>query len=176
MSDHAITSGDVSLHVVVEGDGPPVVLAHGFPELGYSWRHQIRPLAEAGYTVIVPDQRGYGRSDRPSPIEAYDIHHLTGDLLAILDKLGHTKAVFVGHDWGSMVVWHEALLHPERVAGVVGMSVPFFPRGPVSFTAGLKAVFGDGFAHASTSRSRASPTPIWPATRRRRCAASSPGR
>jgi pimeloyl-ACP methyl ester carboxylesterase len=145
MPEQMIDLGDVTLSVTVEGSGPPVVLAHGFPELGYSWRHQIGALAAAGYTVVVPDQRGYGRSSAPAAVEAYDIHHLTSDLLGVLDALGFVKAAFVGHDWGSMVVWHEALLHPERVAGVVGMSVPFSPRGPVSTTAGLRAVFGDQF-------------------------------
>ena len=145
MSERTITTNGVDLNVVVEGDGPAVVLAHGFPELAYSWRHQIPVLANAGYTVIAPDQRGYGKSTRPEPIDAYDIHHLTDDLLGVLDALGHEKAVFVGHDWGSMVVWSQALLHPERVAGVAGMSVPFLPRGPISTTAALKAVFGDQF-------------------------------
>ncbi|MCW0213416.1 MAG: alpha/beta hydrolase [Pseudonocardia sp.] len=118
----------VDLRVVEAGDGPPVILAHGFPELAYSWRHQIPVLAEAGYHVIAPDQRGYGGSSRPAAIADYDIAHLTGDLIALLDELGEEKAVFVGHDWGAMVVWQLALLHPERVAGVCGMSVPFVPR------------------------------------------------
>ncbi|GAC1538209.1 MAG: alpha/beta hydrolase [Acidimicrobiales bacterium] len=145
MSERTITTNGVSLNVVVEGDGPAVVLAHGFPELSYSWRHQIPALARAGYTVIAPDQRGYGESSRPEAIEDYDIHHLTDDLLGVLDALGHQKAVFVGHDWGSIVVWQQSLLHPERVAGVVGMSVPFLRRGQVSTTVALKAIFGDQF-------------------------------
>ena len=120
-----------TLHVVEAGEGPLVVLAHGFPELGYSWRHQIPALAEAGYQVLAPDQRGYGRSSRPEAIEDYDIVHLTGDLLGLLDDAGAEQAVFVGHDWGAMVVWPLALLAPERVAGVVGMSVPFMPRAPM---------------------------------------------
>ena len=106
-----------------------MVLAHGFPELAYSWRHQIPVLADAGYRVLAPDQRGYGGSDRPDDIADYDIHHLTDDLLGLLDDIGAERAVFVGHDWGSMIVWNMALLHPERVAGVVGMSVPFVPAG-----------------------------------------------
>lgn len=110
-------------------DGPLVVLAHGFPELAYSWRHQVPVLADAGYRVLAPDQRGYGRSSRPEEVEAYDTVHLTDDLIALLDDLGREKAVFVGHDWGSMAVWNLALRHPDRCAGVVGMSVPFMPRG-----------------------------------------------
>lgn len=121
----------VELNVLEEGSGPPVIFAHGFPELAYSWRHQLPAVAAAGYRAVAPDQRGYGRSSRPHDLEAYDIQHLTGDLVALLDTLGEEKAVFVGHDWGAMVVWQLALLHPDRVAGVCGMSVPFTPRSPV---------------------------------------------
>jgi pimeloyl-ACP methyl ester carboxylesterase len=122
-----------------------VVLCHGFPELAYSWRHQIPALADAGYHVLAPDQRGYGDSDRPEAIEDYDIHHLTDDLLGVLDDVGVEKATFVGHDWGSMVVGQMALLHPERMTGVVAMSVPLLPRGPMSPVALMRMVFGDGF-------------------------------
>ena len=135
----------VELHVVEEGTGTPVILAHGFPELAYSWRHQIPFLADAGYRVLAPDQRGYGRSTRPEAISDYDIHHLTDDLIGLLDDIGEEKAVFVGHDWGSMVVWQLSVLHPERVAGVCGMSVPFIPRGPVSPVTAMRNVFGDSF-------------------------------
>ena len=135
----------VDLSLTEAGDGPLVILAHGFPELGYSWRHQIPALAAAGYRVIAPDQRGYGRSTRPDAVEEYDIAHLTGDLLAILDDAGEQQAVFVGHDWGSLVVWQLALLAPERVAGVVGMSVPFIPRAPLRPTELFRQIFGDGF-------------------------------
>ena len=145
MPERMLSANGVELNVWTEGAGPPVVLAHGFPELGYSWRHQVSVIADAGYTVIAPDQRGYGRSSRPPDVESYDIHHLCGDLLSILDNLGHDKAVFVGHDWGSMIVWHLALLRPERVAGVVGMSVPFMPRSPVPPISAMKAIFGDSF-------------------------------
>jgi pimeloyl-ACP methyl ester carboxylesterase len=133
-----IDTNGVTLRVVVEGEGPAVLLSHGFPELGYSWRHQIGPLAEAGYRVIVPDQRGYGGSSRPEAIEDYDIVHLTDDLAGILDALGEERAVMVGHDWGSFVVSHMAMMRPERTSGVVNMSVPFTPRGPMSVTDMLK--------------------------------------
>src|SRR5687767_9987610 len=122
--EHTVATNGVELHVLEAGEGPPVVLAHGFPELAYSWRHQIPALAEAGYHVVAPDQRGYGRSSRPEAVEDYDMVHLTDDLVGLLDDLGEDKAVFVGHDWGSMVVWQMSLMHPDRVAGVVGMSVP----------------------------------------------------
>lgn len=126
-------------------DGFPVILAHGFPELGYSWRHQLPALAAAGCHAVAPDGRGYGRSSRPAAITDYDITHLTGDLLAVLDDLGRDRAVFVGHDWGSIVVWNLALLAPERVAGVVGMSVPFVPRPPAPPIQIMRAMFADAF-------------------------------
>jgi len=146
-TERRVATNGVELHVLEAGpsDGFPVVLSHGFPELGYSWRHQIAPLADAGYRVIVPDQRGYGRSDAPEPIEAYDIHNLTGDLIGLLDETGHDKAVFIGHDWGAMVVNGVATLHEERCAAVMTMSVPLLPRGPIAPTTLFKQIFGDSF-------------------------------
>jgi pimeloyl-ACP methyl ester carboxylesterase len=135
----------IDLHVVEAGTGPPVVLVHGFPELSYSWRHQLPALAGAGYRALAPDMRGYGRSDAPRDVEAYDIEHLTGDLLGLLDDTGEERAVFVGHDWGAIVVWNLAVMAPERVAGVVGMSVPFMPRPDGPPTELMRAVFGDAF-------------------------------
>jgi pimeloyl-ACP methyl ester carboxylesterase len=135
----------VELRLFEAGDGPPVILAHGFPELGYSWRHQLPALADAGFHAVAPDQRGYGGSTRPEAIEDYDIVHLTDDLIGILDDLGEERAVFVGHDWGSMVVWQLSLLHPERVAGVVGMSVPFIPRGGMPPVQLMRQAFADNF-------------------------------
>jgi pimeloyl-ACP methyl ester carboxylesterase len=145
LTERIVKTNGVELSVKEAGDGFPVVLCHGFPELAYSWRHQIPALAEAGYRVLAPDQRGYGRSSRPDAIEDYDIVHLTDDLLGILDDIGEERAVFVGHDWGSMVVWQLALRAPERVAGVVGMSVPFVPRAPLPPVQLFKQVFGDTF-------------------------------
>ncbi|MCA6110097.1 alpha/beta fold hydrolase [Bradyrhizobium cenepequi] len=109
-------------------DKPPMVLCHGWPELAFSWRHQIRALSEAGIRVIAPDQRGYGATDRPEPVDAYDIEHLTADLVGLLDHLGIEKAIFVGHDWGGFVVWQMPLRHPDRVAGVVGINTPHTNR------------------------------------------------
>ena len=99
-------------------DATPIVLCHGWPEIAYSWRHQIQALSEAGLRVIAPDQRGYGATDRPEAVEAYDLEHLTGDLVGLLDHLGIEKAIFVGHDWGGFVVWQMPLRHSARVAGV----------------------------------------------------------
>lgn len=125
------------------GDGLPVVFCHGFPELGYSWRHQLQALAEAGYHAIAPDQRGYGGTSSPPNVEDFDMVHLTGDLCGLLDALGYDKAVFVGHDWGGSVVWNMATMHPDRVSGVVGVNTPHYPRSPVDPIAMMKEVFGE---------------------------------
>ena len=118
------TSG-IRLHTVVEGNGPLVILLHGWPQCWYLWRHQIAPLVEAGFQVAVPDQRGYGGSDRPAEVEAYNIIELTNDVVGIADALGHEQFIVVGHDWGAPVAWHTALLHPQRVRAVAGLSVPY---------------------------------------------------
>jgi pimeloyl-ACP methyl ester carboxylesterase len=146
-AERTVAVNGVDLHLYEDGpqDGPVVVLSHGFPELAYSWRHQLPALAAAGYRVLAPDQRGYGRSSQPEAISDYDIVHLTGDLIGLLDDIGAEKAVFVGHDWGSMVVWQTALLHPDRVAGVCGMSVPFSPRPPAPPTQLWRQVFAGKF-------------------------------
>jgi pimeloyl-ACP methyl ester carboxylesterase len=143
--ERTVTTNGVDLHVVEAGDGAPVILAHGFPELSYSWRHQLPALADAGFHAVAPDMRGYGRSSQPAEISDYDIEHLTGDLIGLLDDLGEERAVFVGHDWGSMVVGSLARLHPDRVAGVVAMSVPFLPRGPMPPIQVMRMVFADTF-------------------------------
>ncbi|MGQ0833160.1 MAG: alpha/beta fold hydrolase [Microthrixaceae bacterium] len=143
--ERSIRVDDVDLHVVEAGEGPPVVLVHGFPEVSYSWRHQLPALADAGYHAIAPDMRGYGRSSRPATVTDYDIEHLTGDLVGLLDALGHDTAAFVGHDWGSMVVGSLARMHPGRVAAVVPMSVPLLPRGPMPPIQAMRMVFADAF-------------------------------
>jgi pimeloyl-ACP methyl ester carboxylesterase len=122
--------------------GVPVVLSHGFPELAFSWRHQIKALGDAGRWVIAPDQRGYGLSSKPDSVSDYDIEHLTGDMVGLLDHLGVERAIFCGHDWGGMVVWQMALMHPDRVAGVIGLNTPFMPRGPSDPIAGMRERFG----------------------------------
>jgi pimeloyl-ACP methyl ester carboxylesterase len=143
--ERTVAVDGAELHVAECGEGFPVVLAHGFPELGYSWRHQLPVLAAAGCRAVAPDQRGYGRSSRPDAVTDYDVDHLTRDLLGLLDDLGEEQAVFVGHDWGSMVVWQLALLAPERVAGVVGMSVPFVPRPAAPPIQLMRDALGDSF-------------------------------
>ena len=124
-------------------DGLPVVLCHGFPELAYSWRHQLPALGAAGFRVIAPDQRGYGRSSRPDKVEDYDMQHLTDDLAGMLDALGIKDAIFVGHDWGGIVVWSMPLIHPKRVKGVIGVNTPFLARPPIDPIMGMRARFGE---------------------------------
>jgi pimeloyl-ACP methyl ester carboxylesterase len=138
--------GGIEIDLIDAGphDGPVVVLAHGFPESSFSWRHQISPLADAGYRVLVPDQRGYARSTRPDDIAAYGTDELGSDLLALLDDVGADDAVFVGHDWGALLVWDLARLHPSRVRGVVNVSVPYTPW-PVAPTELMRQTWGDRF-------------------------------
>lgn len=134
---------DMAVYEAGPKDGFAVVLCHGFPELAYSWRHQLPALAAAGYRAIAPDQRGYGRSSRPENAEDYDMVHLTGDLIGLLDALEIEKAVFVGHDWGGLVVWNVPVLYPDRVAGVIGVNTPFLARPPIDPIMGMRALYGD---------------------------------
>ena len=138
-----IETNGVRLRTVVEGRGPLVVLLHGFPQCWYLWRHQIDPLVQAGFRVAVPDQRGYGGSDRPAEIEAYNVVDLSADVVGIADALGHERFLVVGHDWGAPVAWHTALLHAERVKAVAGLSVPYV-RGQAG-TLTRQESFGDNF-------------------------------
>lgn len=138
-----ISTDGAKLAVYMQGEGLPVVFSHGFPELAYSWRHAFRAVSEAGYRAIAPDQRGYGLSSRPERVEDYDIRALCGDLVRILDAEGHERAVFCGHDWGGIVVWNLALLHPDRVAGVIGVNTPFLPRAPMAPIGLLRTMLGE---------------------------------
>ena len=138
--------GGIEIELIDAGpvDGPVVVLSHGFPESSYSWRHQLEPLADAGYRVLVPDQRGYARSSAPMDVAAYRSDHLAGDLLALLDDVGADDALFVGHDWGALLVWDLARYHPERVRGLVNVSVPYTPW-PMRPTELFAQTWGDRF-------------------------------
>ena len=126
--EHLATNG-VTLRTIVEGDGPLVILLHGFPRCWYLWRHQIDPLKAAGFRVAVPDQRGYGASDCPERIEDYNILELAADVVGLADALGEDRFYLVGHDWGCIVAWYTALLYPHRLECVMGLSVPFLHRG-----------------------------------------------
>ncbi|MFE6051539.1 alpha/beta fold hydrolase [Kitasatospora sp. NPDC056446] len=134
----------VRLHLAEQGEGPLVLLLHGFPESWYSWRHQFAPLAAAGYRVVAPDQRGYARSEQPESVDAYSLLHLVGDVTALIGALGEERAVVIGHDWGAPVAWATAALRPDLVRGVAGLSVPPLPTGPGPLAL-AREKFGEGF-------------------------------
>ena len=146
----------ITLSVHEAGRGPAVVLCHGFPELAYSWRHQIPALADAGFRVIAPDQRGFGGSDAPEPIEAYGMEQLTGDLAGLLEALGVERAIFVGHDWGGFVAWAMPVLHPGR------------DRGRDRREHALHPVSDHGVPASALHGGRAAVHPVVPAARRGR--------
>jgi pimeloyl-ACP methyl ester carboxylesterase len=124
-----VDANGVAIHLAEAGSGPIVILCHGFPESWYSWRHQLKALAQAGYRAVAPDMRGYGQTSQPQAIDQYSLFHLVGDIVGVLDALDTPEAVVVGHDWGAPVAWHCALLRPDRFRAVAGLSVPFRPRG-----------------------------------------------
>jgi pimeloyl-ACP methyl ester carboxylesterase len=140
-----ITTNGIRVRAVVEGKGPLVVLVHGWPESWYSWRHQIGPLVQAGFRVCVPDVRGYGGSDRPETIEAYDMDQLNKDVVGLIDALGEQQAVLVGHDWGAPIVWTTAIRHASRVRAVVGLSVPHLGRGEKPVTEVFRELYKGRF-------------------------------
>jgi pimeloyl-ACP methyl ester carboxylesterase len=123
-----LQSNGIDMHVAECGTGPLVLLCHGWPELWYSWRHQLRALGEAGYHAVAPDMRGFGQTSAPADIQAYSIFHLVGDMVGLVDALGERSCAIVGHDWGAPVAWHAALMRPDLFSAVVGMSVPFRAR------------------------------------------------
>lgn len=140
-----IQTNGINMHITEAGEGPLVILLHGFPELGYSWRHQMMPLAEAGYRVVAPDQRGYGRTDCPEDVNAYDMLQLTADIVGLVEALGEKQAVVVGHDFGSAAAQYCALLRPDMFRGLVLLSVPYTPRrwGSLKPTQLMKKMSGD---------------------------------
>ncbi|MHA2937537.1 alpha/beta fold hydrolase [Vibrio sp. RC27] len=143
-----ISVNGITLEVFEAGlqhKGNPIVLCHGWPEHAYSWRFQIPALVDAGYHVIVPNQRGYGNSSLPEDVTDYDVTHLTGDLIALLDHYGYDDATFVGHDWGAMVVWSLAMLHPSRVNKVINLSLPYQARGDVPWIELMAQILGSDY-------------------------------
>src|SRR5262245_59644417 len=124
----------IHLHIAEQGEGPLVLLCHGFPESWYSWRHQLNALAVAGFHAVAPDMRGYGKSDCPEAIDQYTLFHMLGDMVGLLDALEAPSAVIIGHDVGSTVAWQGALMRPDRFRAVIGLSVRFRPRGKVPAT------------------------------------------
>ena len=145
ITHRTIRTNGINMHIAEAGSGPLVVMCHGWPESWYSWRHQLTALAEAGFHAVAPDQRGYGQTDKPQDIAQYTQLHMVGDIVGLLDALGEETATIVGHDWGAPVAWNSALLRPDRFPRVVGMSIPYTPRGDFQPTLGMKAAFGENF-------------------------------
>lgn len=141
-----IQCNGIRLRIAEAGtEGPLLVLAHGWPESWYSWRHQILPLAAAGFRVVAPDMRGFGESDAPAEINDYDIEHLANDMVGIIDNYGEQQATIIGHDWGAIVAWQSVLLHPSRFHAVIALSVPHFGRSKRSPIDIWKESYGDRF-------------------------------
>jgi pimeloyl-ACP methyl ester carboxylesterase len=140
-----IQTNGINLHIAEAGEGPLVLMVHGFPELWYSYRHQLPALADAGYHAVAPDVRGYGDSDTPHEVEAYRMREMVADYVGLLDALDEEQAVIVGHDWGSMMAWTCAALRPDRFRAVVGMSVPYLPRSPIPPLQMMEAMFANNF-------------------------------
>jgi pimeloyl-ACP methyl ester carboxylesterase len=134
VAHRTIAGNGIHLHFVEQGEGPLIILCHGFPESWYSWRHQLPALSAAGFRAVAVDMRGYGQSDRPEAIDQYTLLHLVGDIVGLLDALGVQQAVIAGHDWGAAVAWHAALLRPDRFRAVIALSLPYPPRSPVAPT------------------------------------------
>jgi pimeloyl-ACP methyl ester carboxylesterase len=134
VAHRTIGANGIHLHFVEQGEGPLIVLCHGFPELWYSWRYQLPALSSAGFYAVAVDMRGYGQSDRPETIDQYTLLHLVGDIVGLLDALGVQRAVIAGHDWGALVAWHAALLRPDRFRAVIALSFPYLQRSPVAPT------------------------------------------
>jgi pimeloyl-ACP methyl ester carboxylesterase len=140
-----VKTNGIKMHIVEQGKGPLVILCHGFPELWYSWRHQLPALAGSGFHAVAPDQRGYGQTESPEPIESYDILQLTGDIVGLVHALGEDRAVIVGHDWGAPVAWHCALLRPVIFHALILLSAPYLPGSWESIppTDAMKQMAGD---------------------------------
>jgi pimeloyl-ACP methyl ester carboxylesterase len=132
-----ITTNGIKMHLAQMGTGPLVLLCHGWPESWYSWRHQLKALSAAGFCAVAPDMRGYGQTDKPEAIDQYTLLHLTGDMVGVVEALGFEEAVIIGHDWGAPVAWHSALFRPDIFRAVVGLSVPFRPRGKLRPTTAM---------------------------------------
>ena len=140
-----VDTNGITLNIAEQGNGPLVILLHGFPESWYSWRHQFEPIANAGYHVVAPDMRGYGKSDKPDEILAYNQVEVVNDIIGLIPALGHETAVVIGHDWGAPTAWSTALFHPDKVSAVGALSVPFSPRAEAPPLDTLKAIFKDMF-------------------------------
>ena len=146
VSFRQIQANGLNFRIAVAGDsGPLMLFAHGWPESWYSWRHQLQFFSQQGYRVVAPDMRGYGSTDAPDAIEAYDIKPLAADMLGILDALGEERAIMVGHDWGSIVAWNTVLMYPDRFSALITMSVPYAGRPEQSPLVSWREAFADNF-------------------------------
>lgn len=152
-----VNNGQIILNVAVEGEGPLILCVHGFPELWYSWRHQMTHFSQLGYRVAAMDVRGYGGSSKPEAIADYSLRHLASDTAAVIDALGDGEAILFGHDWGAPIVWQTALLYPDRVRAVAGLSVPYAARGDSSFIEMAKTLYADRFFYMLYFQQEASP-------------------
>ncbi|KAJ4831544.1 hypothetical protein Tsubulata_039877 [Turnera subulata] len=141
-----VATNGINMHVASIGTGPVILFLHGFPELWYSWRHQLLSLSSLGYRCIAPDLRGYGDTDAPALTSQYTVFHIVGDLVGLLDSLGIEQVYLVGHDWGAWIAWTFALFRPDRIKALVNTSVVFMPRHPqISPLQGFKLLFGDDY-------------------------------
>lgn len=140
-----VDTNGIRMAVYEAGSGPAIILLHGFPELAFSWRHQLPALAAAGFWAVAPDLRGYGRTDKPADVGAYRIEELIDDIAGLLAALGLDRAVFVAHDWGALLAWQMALLRPELMRGLIALNIPFYARSDDEPIAAMRARFGDDF-------------------------------
>lgn len=155
---NSVSANGIRLHVAEQGQGPLMLLCHGWPELWYSWKHQLSALAAARFRAVAPDMRGYGQSEAPADVHAYSILNLVGDMVALVASLGEREAIIVGHDWGANVAWNAAMLRPDIFRAVAALSVPFRARGPMPPLQALRQA-GHGTSIGSTSRHLVSPKP-----------------
>ena len=144
-----IATNGIELNVFEAGSGPLVLLLHGFPECWAAWGPQIGHLLDRGFRVVAPEMRGYGESDAPANVEAYDTVELAADIAGLIDAYDQGPALVIGHDWGCIVAWHTAWLHPEKLVGVGGLSVPWFGRGEMPMLDLIEAVFPDNYFYIS---------------------------
>ncbi|KAJ4831341.1 hypothetical protein Tsubulata_033241 [Turnera subulata] len=146
ISHRMVSVNGINMHIAEKGEGPVILFLHGFPELWYTWRHQILALSSLGYHAVAPDLRGYGDTEGPASSTSYTCHHIVGDLIALVDHLGVEKVFLVAHDWGAQVGWYLCLFKPDRVKGFVCLSVPYRPRNPkMKPVEGMRLVFGDDY-------------------------------
>ena len=140
-----IDTNSIRMAVYEQGEGPAIILLHGFPDLAYSWRHQLPALAKAGYRAIAPDQRGYGNTAAPPNISDYRVEELIGDVHGLLDALELESAIFIGHDWGAILLWYMAILAPDRIEKLIILNIPYFRRPPIDPITMMRQRYGDDF-------------------------------